>query len=162
MITNAAPRALAPAFVAIVALSGVIAAAQLWARATPTESDSSEYLTPASIDVVPHVESVMERGQAQQFRAIVRDRKGRPLEGAEVAWSVTPRAGTISPTGLFVATTACLRWDGIGLVVATLDTGIPGRRPLSDGALVAIHYDPTCLPPAPPAPGSPSGSARPP
>lgn len=137
--------ALAPAFAAVVALSGVIAAAQVWARPTPAASDGREDGVPTWIEVIPHVESVMERGQAQRFRAIVRDRTGTPLEDATVTWSVTPRVGTIDPTGLFVATDACLRWDGIGIVVATLDTGTSGRGVLSDGALVAIHHDPRCL-----------------
>lgn len=154
------PRELAPALVAAVALAGVISAAQLWARTTAAVPDVPEDATPAWIEVVPHVESVMERGQAQQFRAIVRDRKGRPVEDAEVTWSVSRPVGTISQGGLFLATTACLPWDGIGLVIATLDAGIPGRRTLSDGALVAIHHDPRCLPTVTAAPVAPSGSGR--
>lgn len=138
------PLALAPAFAAVVALSGVIAAAQVWARPTPAASDGREDGVPAWIEVIPHVESVMERGQAQRFRAIVHDRKGRALEDASVTWSVTPRVGTIDATGLLVATSACLRWDGIGIVTATLPTGARGQL-LSDGALVAIHHDPSCL-----------------
>ncbi len=134
MIRNEALCALAPAFLGLLILS--------------CAPGASEDRAPTSVEVIPHVESVMERGQAQQFRAIVR-RHGEPLANAQVTWTVPPRVGTISATGLFVATTACLPWDGIGLVVATLDTGVPGRRPLSDGALVAIHHDPRCLPSVP-------------
>jgi|SRR5215831_1618731 len=159
MISKATARVLALPFAAVLILSGAAIAARIGAnrpgvltRAADVAQDSA----PTSVEVIPHVESVMERGQALQFRAIVR-RHGEPLSNAEVSWSVTPRVGTISATGLFVATTACLPWDGIGLVVATVDTGIPGRRPLSDGALVAIHHDPRCLPPIPTPPAQPSG-----
>jgi hypothetical protein len=138
MIQTEAWRALAPGLFGLLMLS--------------CAPGASEDRAPTSVEVIPHVESVMERGQALQFRAIVR-RRGEPLGDAEVTWTVPRRVGTISTTGLFVATTACLPWDGIGLVVATLDTGVPGRRPLSDGALVAIHYDPRCLPSVP-APGT--------
>jgi hypothetical protein len=158
MISKATARVLAPVFVAIVILSGATVAARVGANGSgePTRADdAAQDSAPTSVEVIPHVESVMERGQALQFRAIVR-RHGEPLSDAEVTWSVTPRVGTISATGLFVATTACLPWDGIGLVVATVDTGLPGRRPLSDGALVAIHHDPSCLPPVPTRPAQPS------
>jgi hypothetical protein len=136
-------RALAPALVAVAALFGTVAAAQLW-PAGPSASQADGDGAPASIEVIPHVEQVMERGQAQRFRAVVRDRAGRALEDAKVMWSVTPRVGTIDATGLFVATSACLRWDGIGIVTVTLPAGVRGQM-LSDGALVAIHYDPSCL-----------------
>lgn len=148
------PRALAAALAAVVALSSVIVAAQLWPNGSAASPPASDERAPTWIEVIPHVESVMERGQAQQFSAIVRDRHGEPVPGARVTWSLSrPNVGTIGATGLFVATTACLRWDAIGLVVATTDTGIPGRRPLSDGALVAIHHDPRCLPPVPTSEG---------
>lgn len=145
--------AAAPAFAAVVALSAVVAAAQVRAPASPAGPDSREDGGPASIEVTPHVESLMERGSAQRFRAVVRDQQGRPLEDATVAWSVTPRVGTIDASGLFVATTACLSWDGIGIVTATIDPGIPGQRRPSDGALVVVHYDPTCLPSVPTSEG---------
>jgi hypothetical protein len=132
------------ACIGLLALSGAFAAAQIRTHSS-ADVMAPEEAGPTSIDVIPHVESVMERGQALQFRAIVR-RRGQAVTDAAVTWSVTPRVGTISTTGLFVATTACLPWDGIGLVVATAATSIPGRRPLSDGALVAIHHNPTCLP----------------
>lgn len=158
MIPKAPVGVLWAVFATLLVLSGAALAGHIRAPASssvPARSDDvSQDRAPTSIEVIPHVESVMERGQAQQFRAVVR-RHGEPVADAEVTWSVAPRVGTISATGLFVATTACLPWDGIGLVVATVDAGIPGRRPLSDGALVAVHHDPTCLPPVPTAvPGS--------
>jgi hypothetical protein len=159
MISKATARVLAPPFAALLMLSGVTVAARIKANGLGVATradDAAPNSAPTSVEVIPHVESVMERGQALQFRAIVR-RHGEPLSNAEVSWSVTPRVGTISATGLFVATTACLPWDGIGLVVATVDTGRPDHRLLSDGALVAIHHDPTCLPPVPTPPAQPSG-----
>src|SRR5207245_6472037 len=117
-------------------------------RDVPGEPTASQDRLPTSIDVIPHVESVLERGEAYQFRAIVRSHR-EVLPDVRVTWSANPRVGTIDQNGLFVATTACLKWDGIGLVVATLDTGLPGRRPLSDGDLVAVHHDPRCLPDVP-------------
>lgn len=154
------PRALSPALAAVVALAGVIVAAQLWPTGSPPSPSVSDESTPTWIEVIPHVESVMERGQAQQFRAVVHDRRGEPLPGAHVTWSLSrPNVGTIGATGLFVATTACLRWDAIGLVVAKTDAGVPGGRALSDGALVAIHHDPTCLPRVPASSGTAPGGA---
>ena len=97
-----------------------------------------------TIDVIPHVESVMERGQALRFRAIVHVH-GVLVSDAPITWSVPPRVGTIDATGLLVATTRCLPWDAIGLAVATLDVNIPGGRPPTDGALVAVHHNPICL-----------------
>ena len=132
----------------LLVLAGAIAVAITSVCAFPGEPTASQDRVPTSIDVIPHVESVLERGEAYQFRAIVRSHH-EVLSDVRVTWSANPRVGTIDQNGLFVATTACLRWDGIGLVVATLDTGLPGRRPLSDGDLVAIHHDPRCLPDAP-------------
>lgn len=128
--------------------AGATAVGLSLAHISSVEPNGSLEHVPTSIDVIPHVESVMERGEAFQFRAIVRSHH-EVLEDVKVAWSANPRVGTIDQNGLFVATSACLRWDGIGLVVATLDTGLPGRRPLSDGDLVAVHHDPRCLPDAP-------------
>lgn len=130
----------------VVTLGAVIIAAQLWARGPAAVSTVREAPVPTTIDVTPHVESVLQRGQAQQFTAIVSDQYGDPLSGIPVTWSVAPRVGTIRQTGLFVATTECLRWDGIALVIAGWDPGTPGPRPLLDGALVAIKHDPRCLP----------------
>lgn len=144
-------RALAPAFAATLALALAVAATQLWPGGSSASALDAVDGTAASVEVIPHVEQVLERGHAQRFRAIVRDRGGAPLEGATVTWSVTPRVGTIDATGLFVATRACLPWDGIGIVTATLPSGVRGRPQLSDGVLVVVHYDPGCLPP-------PSGS----
>jgi len=127
---------------------GAIAVAVTSACIFPGEPTASQDRVPTSIDVIPHVESVLERGEAYQFRAIVRSHR-EVLPDVRVTWSANPRVGTIDQNGLFVATTACLKWDGIGLVVATLDTGLPGRRPLSDGDLVAVHHDPRCLPDVP-------------
>jgi hypothetical protein len=129
-------------------LAGAIAVGMKSPHLVSGEAASSGDRIPTSIDVIPHVESVLERGEAQQFRAIVRSHH-EVLDEVKVTWSANPRVGTIDQNGLFVATTACLKWDGIGLVVATLDTGLPGRRPLSDGDLVAVHHDPRCLPDAP-------------
>ena len=129
-------------------VAGAIAVAITSACGFPGEPSASPDRVPTSIEVIPHVESVLERGEAYQFRAIVRSHR-EVLPDVRVTWAANPRVGTIDQNGLFVATTACLRWDGIGLVVATLDTGLPGRRPLSDGDLVAVHHDPRCLPDAP-------------
>jgi len=128
--------------------AGAIAVAITSACVLPGEPSGSQDRVPTSIDVIPHVESVLDRGEAYQFRAIVRSHR-EVLPDIGVTWSANPRIGTIDQNGLFVATTACLKWDGIGLVVATVDTGLPGRRPLSDGDLVAVHHDPRCLPNVP-------------
>lgn len=131
---------------AVVTLVAVILAAQLSARGPAGVGTAREAPVPTTIQITPHVESVLERSQAQQFTAIVSDQYGDPLPTVRVTWSVAPRVGTISQTGLFVATAECLRWDGIALVIAGWEPEALGPRPLRDGALVAIKHDPRCLP----------------
>ncbi len=114
---------------------------------------------PATIEIRPEVATAVEVGATVQFTALVRDDRGDPIPGAEVAWWVRGgRVATISTSGLATvlgpgeavigadhepATGQArlvveLRVAGVKIVSGDGQTG-PALRPLPDRPTIFVH-----------------------